>query len=62
MSAFHIWKDDPPPPETWVLAKYALTGPAITAEWQRVRTCKHGCCVSDGWFNLNLPKYWKELA
>ena len=57
MSAFHIWKDDPPPRDTEVMAKYNL----LDTKWQRVRTCKRGCCVSRDGYTMILPKYWKEV-
>lgn len=56
MSAFHIWRDDPPPRSTIVWAKYKLIGD----NWQLARTCKRGCCVSMGYGSMILPKYWRE--
>lgn len=67
MSAFNIWRENPPPRETVVMAKYALTAGQRgewSATWQLVKTCKRGCCVhpypSDGMGSLLLPKYWRE--
>lgn len=65
MSAFNIWRDNPPPRETIVWARYALTAGARgewAATWQLVKTCKRGCCVNtypSGMGSL-LPKYWRE--
>lgn len=57
MSAFHIWKDDPPPINAKVLAKYILD-----EAWREVTTCKRGCCVYDYFgYTMLLPAYWKEL-
>lgn len=58
MAAFNIWKENPPPRNTDVLAKYELT----KGEWQLVRTCNHGCCVSRHGYTMVLPKYWREVA
>lgn len=70
MGAFHIWKEDPPPGHTVVMAKYALTDPgnplsgSYRAKWQLVMTCRRGCCVrmypDDGFGTMVLPKYWRE--
>lgn len=66
MSAFNIWRENPPPRDTVVMAKYALTGDKWVAQWQLVRTCKRGCCVyavpSDGMGSMILPKYWREAS
>jgi len=64
MSAFHIWKDDPPPRDTLVMARYRLA--SMDEKWQLVRTCKRGCCVfpepNDGMGSQILPKYWREFV
>lgn len=57
MSAFHIWKDDPPPRDIDVLAKYEL----LDKDWQNVHTCRRGCCVYQDGITMILPKYWKEV-
>ncbi len=62
MSAFHIWKDDPPRRETVVMAKWSLTGHG--GNWQIVKTCARGCCVFDYPVSVMgamiLPKFWRE--
>lgn len=58
MSAFNIWRDNPPLPSTWVWAKYSLT----RDDWQMVKSCKRGCCVYSFGVNLMLPKYWKPAS
>lgn len=67
MSAFNIWRENPPPRETIVMAKYALTAGSRgewSATWRPFRTCKRGCCVfplpSDDMGSMVLPKYWRE--
>lgn len=63
MSAFNIWRENPPPRDAVVMARWALTG-LFAASWQLVKTCKRGCCVhpypSDGMGSMTLPKYWRE--
>lgn len=67
MSAFNIWRENQPPRETVVMAKYALTAGQRgewAATWQLVKTCERGCCVhphpNDGMGSMLLPKYWRE--
>lgn len=64
MSAFNIWRENPPPRETVIMVKWALTGDTWSAQWQRVKTCKRGCCVraepNDGMGSFVQPKYWRE--
>ena len=52
---WHYWHDDPPPRNTIVLATYSLSEP-----WRRTRTCKHGCCVDQGFGSMVLPNFWKH--
>jgi hypothetical protein len=64
VSAFNIWKENPPPRETLVMGRYALTGTGHATRWALYRTCKRGCCVfpapNDGMGSMVLPKYWRE--
>lgn len=57
MSAFHIWRDDPPPRSTFVWARYRLA-----EKWHLVKTCRRGCCVYDGMGTLILPRFWREAT
>lgn len=56
--AFHIWRDDPPPRDTYVWARYTLT----QDKWQMVKTCKRGCCVYAFGCSMVLPKFWAEAT
>ncbi len=58
MSAFNIWRENPPPRDTWVWAKYSLT----RDQWQLVKSCKRGCCVYKYGETMFLPKYWREAT
>jgi hypothetical protein len=64
MSAFNIWREAPPPRDTLVMGRYALTGTDHMTRWSLYRTCKRGCCVfphpNDGMGSMVLPKYWRE--
>lgn len=59
MPAFHIWREDPPPPLTRVAAKWNL----LDTKWQEVTSCRHGCCVHDDHLgSMTMPRYWREIA
>jgi hypothetical protein len=58
MSAYHIWREDPPPRSAYVWAKYSLIGDS----WQLVKTCKRGCCVYSLGVSMTLPAYWREAT
>ena len=64
MSAFNIWKENPPPRDTVVMARWALTGDEHQTRWFPVRTCKRGCCMYDlpapSYGPLINAKYWRE--
>ena len=49
------WKEETPPRQTWVAARYGVMEPDHI-----VKTCKHGCCVIDpGCGCMMLPSYWR---
>jgi hypothetical protein len=58
MSAFNIWRENPPPRNTWVWAKFKLT----KDKWIMVKTCKRGCCVYHFGEALILPKFWRDAT
>lgn len=51
---WHYWKDNPPPRSVIVLATMSLSKP-----WERVRTCRNGCCTFDGWGTHVNYNFWK---
>lgn len=53
MTAWNIWREEPPPPGTWVRAKYRFGD-----EPQTVQTCRHGCCVQSWLGSMTLPSFW----
>lgn len=53
MTAWTIWREEPPPRDAWVQAKYRL-GDAP----QVVKTCKRGCCVYGIAGSMMLPAFW----
>ena len=50
------WKSNPPPKNTWVLARYPYMAIDKAA---RVLTCGRGCCViQHGLTLMHLPEEW----
>lgn len=49
------WRDEAPPAQTWVVARYREDG-----EDNTVKTCKYGCCVhSPVCGSMILPAFWR---
>lgn len=52
---FKDWFMEKPPRDTWVWAAYSLE----KADWQIVKTCRHGCCVQTLFGSMVLPNFWR---
>ncbi len=52
------WKDERPPLDTWIVARYEDDKPEYAG--RVVRHCKRGCCViHPEWGCMVLPDYWR---
>lgn len=51
-----LWREKIPPVDTFVWVKYSETD--SKENWQIVKTCKRGCCVSTSFGNMILPTLW----
>lgn len=48
-----LWRSNPPPKNTYVIARYNLNEAPM-----RAKTCRHGCCIDVGHGSMTLPGYW----
>jgi len=53
MTVWNIWKEEAPPIDTFVKAKYKFDDNPVI-----VKTCRRGCCVSNWCGSLLLPSFW----
>jgi hypothetical protein len=51
------WSEKRPPRQHWVMASYGVMEPLRLS-----RTCKHGCCVDQGFGPMVLPLYWRDAT
>lgn len=51
------WAEKRPPRNHWVMASWNILSPL-----RPVKTCRHGCCVSDEIASMTLPLYWRDLT
>ena len=51
------WKEKRPPIKHWIMASYEVLEPL-----KLFRTCKHGCCVDQGFGPQILPSYWRDAT